>query len=387
MIYINDFGGICSAGKTPKSILKNLAKNKPYVESVKCLNKDFVLGRIKESLPQILELPKHLQTRTNLILYEALLQIKDSINEAINKYGSNRVGVVIGTTTAGVEENFLELEDLDFEMFKKRNSLSNPSEFVAHIFNLHSLRFGVSSACTSGAKALVCAKRLLDSNLCDAVICGGVDSLNTLTIFGFESLDILSNQPSLPFSKNRSGVNLGEGAAVFLLSKFLLSKLESKIVFKGYGSNNDAFHITKPSDSCVAQKNMLQQALKMAKIKPSALDYINLHGTGTLANDSMESKLVSSVFSGVPCSSTKSVMGHTLGAAGALEAMVCVELLRQSEKDKVELPLHCFDGEWDTSLEAINLVKTPQSAWVKNVASLSFAFGGDNCVLIFGVDK
>ena len=128
---------------------------------------------------------------------------------------------------------------------------------------------------------------------------------------------------------------------------------------------------------------MIQQAMQMANVK--SIDYVNLHGTGTLANDSMESELIHTMLKDVPCSSTKGVMGHTLGAAGALEAMVCLELLRQSQQDNVTLPLHCFDSAVDANLPIINLITNIQKTRVKNTLSLSFAFGGDNCALIFGV--
>lgn len=380
-VYINDFGGICSAGETPSEILKTIAKNIACVENIRYLNKDFMVGKIKTLKHPLKEdLPKHLHSRTNLILYQALLQIQDSIYCAIKEYGADRIGVVIGTTTTAVEENFKEIHHIDLETFTQRNTLSNPSAFVAHIFGLQSLQFGISSACTSGGKALVSARRLLENNLCDAVICGGVDSLNTLTIFGFDSLDILSKKRSIPFSKNREGVNLGEGAAVFLMTK-----KESLIEFKGFGSNNDAFHITKPNTSCKTQGAMIKQALKMANV--DFVDYINLHGTGTLANDSMESELIHSMLKEVPCSSTKGIMGHTLGAAGALEAMVCLELLKQSQQGDTILPLHYFDGEVDMDLPPIHLITKAQNARVKNALSLSFAFGGDNCALIFGVSQ
>ena len=378
-VYINDFGGICSAGETSSEILKTICENKTCVEKIHCLNKDFMVGKIKTLKYPLKEgLPRHFQSRTNLILYQVLLQIQDSIRCAIKEYGADRIGVVIGTTTTAVEENFKEIHHIDLETFTKRNTLSNPSAFVAHIFGLQSLQFGISSACTSGGKALVSARRLLEKGLCDAVICGGVDSLNTLTIFGFDSLDILSQKRSVPFSKNREGVNLGEGAAVFLMTK-----KKSLIEFKGFGGNNDAFHITKPNSSCEAQSVMIQQAMQMANVK--SIDYVNLHGTGTLANDSMESELIHTMLKDVPCSSTKGVMGHTLGAAGALEAMVCLELLRQSQQDNVTLPLHCFDSAVDANLPIINLITNIQKTRVKNTLSLSFAFGGDNCALIFGV--
>ncbi len=381
--FINDFSGFCNLGKNPKEILSNLAVQTNSIHKKTIRGKKFALAEIEETedLSLFRDLPSHFHSRTNWILAQALLPMKESINKAISKYGQDRIAVVIGTTTSAVEENLKNLATTDSETFTKRNTLSNPSAFVAHIFGLKGLNFGISSACTSGGKALISAKELCDKNLCDAVICGGVDSLNTLTLFGFDSLEILSDTESLPFSKNRNGVNLGEGAGVFLLSP-----QESLIEFKGYGSNNDAFHITKPDESCRTQTEMLQNALEMAHLLPKDIDYINLHGTGTLANDKMEAKLLHSLFDATLCSSTKSAMGHTLGAAGALEAVVCLECLRQSAQEGVAtLPIHRFDNAFDETLPQIALIQTAQKKKICNALSLSFAFGGDNCALIFGV--
>ena len=160
-----------------------------------------------------------------------------------------------------------------------RNSLANPSEFIADFYGLSSVAFSVSTACTSGVKAIITAKRLLESGICDAVICGGVDSLNTLTINGFDSLGILSARETNPFSKNRDGINIGEGAAFFVASRDEISNL----VIAGEHSNCDAFHMTQPDFSGQMQTQCVQKALRAANL--SSVDYINLHGTGTQAND------------------------------------------------------------------------------------------------------
>lgn len=381
--YINAFGGVCSAGLNPKEIMLNIQKNIPKIEKLNYETKEFMLAKIKnlQSLPS--NTPKKFQTRTNQILYLAILQIYPMIEQFINDFGKNRIGVVIGTTTTGIEESYKDLDNFKLDLFKDGNSLSNPANFLADFLGLKSLRFGISSACTSGAKALIEAKRLLEYDLCDAVICGGVDSLNGLTIFGFDSLEILSPNLCLPFSKNRKGINLGEGAAVFLLSA-----KPSKLHIKGYASNNDAYHITKPNESYYSQKDAILKALNQSNLTFNEIDYINLHGTGTLSNDDMEARLIYELFKTTPCSSTKSIMGHTLGAAGALEAMICVQILKESlEQKSAELPMHCYDKVYDENIPKINLVHQKQKVKIYNALSLSFAFGGDNCAVIFGAEK
>ncbi|MCH5322621.1 MAG: beta-ACP synthase [Helicobacter sp.] len=379
--YINAFGGICSAGLNPKEIISNIQKNTPKIEKLNYENKEFMLAKINELKDLPLKTPKKFRTRTNQVLYTAILQIYSMIQNFINEFGKDRIGVVIGTTTTGVEESYKDLENFKLDLFKERNSLSNPANFLANLLGLESLRFGISSACTSGIKALIEAQRLLEYDLCDAVICGGVDSLNSLTIFGFDSLEILSSDFCLPFSKNRKGINLGEGAAVFLLSR-----KPSKLYIKGYASNNDAYHITKPNVSYSSQKDAILQALNQANLTFDKIDYINLHGTGTISNDDMEARLIDELFKMIPCSSTKSIMGHTLGAAGALEAMICLQILKESlEQESVELPIHCYDKFYDENMPKINLVCQKQKTKVYNALSLSFAFGGDNSAVILGV--
>ena len=287
----------------------------------------------------------------------------------------------MGTTTSGIEENFWTFKEyIKTEIFDKskfgidRNCLANVTEFVSEFYGLEGPSFCVSTACTSGVKAIIEAQRLIKSDICDAVICGGVDSLNTLTINGFNSLSILSQKPSQPFSKNREGINIGEGAGLFLLSRDEISN----VVVAGSASNCDAFHMTQPDFSAKMAISCIEEALKKAGMR--GVDYVNLHGTGTQANDKMEAKAVNLTLGSVYASSLKPQIGHTLGAAGAIESTICVMLCMEENST---LPPHVYDGVYDESLEAINLVKSGTKFDVKTAMSLSFAFGGDNAAIIF----
>ena len=379
-IFINAYDGICSLGDSKTQIMQNIFAKIPSITKHTIQSKDFMVGKI-ENLPNFdIDIKEIYNTRTNLILYQVLQNLKEPLNNLFKKYSKDRIAVIIGTTTTGVEENYKSMQDIDLALFIARNSPSNPSEFVKEYLDLHSLAFSISCACTSGAKVFIEAARLLESNLCDAVICGGVDSLNTLTIYGFDSLDILTSQGNaIPFSQNRDGINIAEGAALFILSKD-----ESNIKLKGFCANNDAFHITKPNEDFIAQKDSILLALKMANLNASEIDYINLHGTGTFANDKMEASLINDIFPKTLCSSTKGLMGHTLGAAGALEAMVCAEILNQKD-DQNPLPPHYYDEIYDLNIPKICLVEKGINKNIKNTLSLSFAFGGDNSAIILGV--
>lgn len=380
-IYINTYDGICSLGSNKDEIMQNIFNCKPSATKSQIQSKEFMVGKIENLQDFSKDIKEIYKTRTNLILHHLLLNMQESINELFAKFSKDRIAVIIGTTTTGVEENYQSMHTVESNIFFARNSLSNPSDFIKDFLGLNSLAFGVSCACTSGAKVFIEAARLLNANLCDAVICGGVDSLNTLTIYGFDSLEILSQNNALPFSSSREGINISEGAALFILSKDI-----ANIKLKGFCANNDAFHITKPNENFTAQKDAIMSALKMANLNSSDIDYINLHGTGTNANDKMESNLINDIFTNTPCSSTKGLMGHTLGAAGALEALICASIIQNSlQNNQSQLPPHYYDGNYDKELPKINLTRLNINSKIQNCLSISFAFGGDNSAIILGV--
>ena len=381
MIYVSKPAIISAAGSSSDENLSSLLSGKRFL-SKSCEfhpQNEFLVGKFNGALPSFSSKTKeHFKTRTNALLLNTMLEIGDEIKRAIKKYDKSRVGVVLGTTTSGVEENYEAFKEfIKTDAFKfniDRNCLANVAEFVSDFYELSGPSYCVSTACTSGVKAVIEAKRLIESELCDAVICGGVDSLNTLTINGFNSLSILSSAPSQAFSKNREGINIGEGAGLFLLSRDEISN----VVVASSASNCDAFHMTQPDFSAKMAVNCIEGALKRAAM--SGVDYVNLHGTGTQANDKMEAKAVNLTLGATFASTIKPQIGHTLGAAGAIESAICAMLCM---KENSTLPPHVYDGEYDESLEAVNLVKSGTKFDVKTAMSLSFAFGGDNAAIIF----
>lgn len=229
------------------------------------------------------------------------------------------------------------------------------------------------------------AQRLLDMGMCDAVLCGGVDSLCKLTLNGFSALDAVSEQRCNPFSVNRNGINIGEAAVLFLMSKHLGSS--QPIALLGSGASSDAHHISAPEPSGRGALQAMNKALRSAGLAPERINYLNLHGTATQHNDAMESLAVNSLFpAGVPCSSTKPMTGHTLGAAGALEAAFCwLSLSRDNTRHA--LPPQVWDGQPDPQLPALSFVTAAdrlEQRTARCLMSNSFAFGGNNVSLIIG---
>ena len=349
------------------------------------------LGVVNDLNININDLPSKLQseefnTRAVFLLMPLLVNMQDKINYLKRKYGSHRIGVSFGTTNPGMEENLSAMRYYmktgDFSKYSiHRNSLYNPARFCSLFYDIQGPSFTISTACTSGVKSIIQGYRLIQSGLCDAVICGGSDSLNSLTVNGFNNLQILSNNYSNPFSKNRDGVNLGEAAVLFLLTK---DPEYSNIRIKSFASNNDAFHITKQDPFSPYAVNLLNDLKK--GMGGESIDYINLHATGTIPNDQVESYAIEKVFgSNVLCSGIKQLTGHTLGVAGSLEAALCVMLVN---RQNTYLPPHIYDREYDESLAKINLVAKGDTNIYKiqNAASINFAFGGDNSAIAVGYD-
>lgn len=328
----------------------------------------------------------HQNSRNNELLLTAIDEIRDDIDNIISKYGSRRIGVVLGTSTSGIREGEKAIETLDsdgklpdsfdYSMWE----IGSPALFLAEFLGILGPSYVVSTACSSGAKALIAARNMLLAGLCDAVITGGVDSLCRLTVNGFNALESVSSELMNPMSINRKGLNIGEGAAVFIMSK-----KPAPLALLGAGEASDAYHFTAPDPKGVGASIAIRDALTDAGMKVNDICYLNLHGTATQKNDEMESKVISEVLSPhIPSSSTKPLTGHTLGAAGAIEAAFCWLTLSDYNTAGL-LPPHIWDGQVDTNLPAIMLIEQGHKLQgPKYAMSNSFAFGGSNASLIVG---
>ena len=322
----------------------------------------FYFGKIEKDFEPIND-PKF-DLRCNRVLKYLVDQLD------LTEFKKDEIGIVIGTTNSGIEE-FETTEN------KHHAELGNPAEFLKWYLGTTNYAASVSTACTSGIKAFSTAVKLLENNVCKAVITGGIDTIARMPTYGFHALEVLSHEKTNPFSKNRSGISIGEGAALFLLTKN-----SGNVKILGIGETSDAYHSATPDPEGTQAVKAIQTALDKANLKPEDIDYINLHGTGTISNDLMEANAVYKVFGNrVPASSTKPFTGHCLGAAAAVETYICYEIL----KGKRDLPIHDFDGEYDRTLPEINLVtKNTFPAYIKNCMCTSFGFGGTNAVIIIG---
>ncbi len=339
------------------------------------------VGRVEGALPEIPAAFAPYASRNNRLLLAALAQIRPALDKALAEFGPARVGLVLGTSTAGIGEAELAVaaarrgEAIPPAFDYRQQELGSPSEFLARYLDIFGPAYTLSTACSSSARAFISGQRMLAAGLVDAVIVGGADSLCGLTINGFDSLESLSGTLCQPFDNGRQGINIGEGAALFLLSK-----QPAPLALLGVGESSDAWHISAPHPDGVGAEAAMQMALAQAGIAPDQVGYINLHGTATRLNDAMESQAVHRLFGDkVPCSSTKPLTGHTLGAAGAIEAALACLLLERA----LPLPIQRVMTP-DPALAPIRLVSGATRLAAPRVLSNSFAFGGNNVSLLFG---
>jgi len=392
--YLNALGVICALGSGKTEVAGRLFAGdtsgmQVYPQPV--AGRRLPVGAARCALPALpCDDPRH-ATRNNQLLLAAALEIESDIQTAISRYGQNRIGVVLGTSTTGIQEAAQGIAGLLHDgafppgYHYAHQELAAPASFLGEWLQLAGPCYSISTACTSSARALLSAKRLLDAGLCDAVLCGGVDSLSDLTLQGFSALEATSETLCNPFSRNRNGINIGEAAVLFLMTRD--TDGEADIALLGGGASSDAHHISAPDPDGRGALSAMRQALARANCTPEQIAYLNLHGTATPHNDAMESVAVAALFPhGVPCSSSKPLTGHTLGAAGALEAAFCWLSLSPLNPDQ-QLPPHRWDGEPDPALPALLLVAAGtrmNPTRPRRMMSNSFAFGGNNISLILG---
>jgi 3-oxoacyl-[acyl-carrier-protein] synthase-1 len=311
----------------------------------------------------------------------------DAVQAAAARWGRRRVGVFIGTSTAGIMQTELAYRARDavsgalppsFEYGTTHNSFS-VADYLRQRCRLEGPAVAVSSACASSAKVFGSARRMIEAGLIDAALVGGTDSLCLTTLYGFHSLQLSSPAPCRPFDAARDGISIGEAAAFALLERVPENLDPDAVLLYGVGESSDAYHMSAPHPEGLGAKRAIQAALTAASMQPGDVDYINLHGTGTPSNDRSESQAVTSIFGPTtPCSSTKGATGHTLGAAGALEAVISALAIQNGL-----MPGGVHTARIDPTLTA-HYIKENRRTPVRRVLSNSFGFGGTNCSLIFG---
>ena len=311
----------------------------------------------------------------------------DAVEAAAARLGRRRIGVFVGTSTAGIMQTELAYRERDlvsgalpaaFEYGTTHNSFS-VADYVRRRCRLEGPAVAVSSACASSAKVFGAARRMIEAGLIDAALVGGTDSLCLTTLYGFHSLQLSSPTPCRPFDVARDGISIGEAAAFALIERASEQADGDSILLHGVGESSDAYHMSAPHPEGLGAKLAMQAALEAASLEPADIDYINLHGTGTPSNDRSESQAVTSIFGPTtPCSSTKGATGHALGAAGALEAVISALAIRNGL-----MPGGVQTTRVDPTLTA-HYIKENRRAPLRYVLSNSFGFGGANCSLIFG---
>ena len=337
-------------------------------------------------------LPANLQKfdcRNNRLAELALQQdgFLESMHAAASRWGRRRIGVFIGTSTSGILQTELAYRERDphsgvlppdFEYATTHNSFS-VADYVRQRCRLEGPAAAVSSACASSAKVFCSARRMIEAGFIDAALVGGTDSLCLTTLYGFHSLQLSSATPCRPFDVARDGISIGEAAAFALLERAPDNLQGGSVLLLGVGESSDAYHMSAPHPEGLGAKRAMQAALAAASLEPGDIDYINLHGTGTPSNDRAESQAIVSIFgSTTPCSSTKGATGHTLGAAGALEAIISVLAIKNGL-----MPGGVNTMQIDPALTA-HYIRENRRAPMRRVLSNSFGFGGTNCSLIFG---
>jgi len=309
--------------------------------------------------------------------------------EARERYGTHRVAVILGTSTSGIlvtEHAYRERDPQTgalpasfISRYRYTHNMFSLAHFVRAYLSLQGPAMVISTACSSSAKAFATASRFIEAGFCDAAIVGGVDSLCLTTLYGFGALELMSSGPCRPCDEDRDGLTLGEAAGFALLEKAERPAHAGAVALLGYGESCDGYHMSHPHPEGAGAIRAMQGALLRSGLNPRDIDYINLHGTATRANDSIEDKAVHSVFgSSIPCSSTKGWTGHTLGAAGITEAVIAAICLTRGF-----IPGTLNTTRVDSSLRSSVLLKNQEQP-VRRVLSNIFGFGGNNCSLILG---
>lgn len=389
-IYLNECGVLCALGEgvdRVRQVLLVEARSGLEISDACSPGRPLPLGRVHAALPDLSHLPLPQRSRNNALALAALGQIRPAVDAAIARFGAGRVGVVIGTSTSGVSAAETALAAhaasgaLPDGFHYGQQEMGSCADVLARELGIHGPAYVHSSACSSSAKALASAARLIRMGLCDAVVSGGVDTLCGFTVAGFSALESVSSAPCNPLGAARNGINLGEAAALFLMSRE-----PAAVQLAGWGESSDGHHISAPDPQGAGARVAMSEALRRAGVVAADIDYINLHGTATVQNDAMESRAVAALFGpDVAVSSTKPFTGHTLGAAGAIEAAFCWIAMQDDNPDGL-LPPHLWGGEPDPALPALNVAGAGARLGrpICHALSNSFAFGGSNAALVFG---
>ena len=383
-IYIQDFNAICTLGTGLSDISTHLfsgaATDFGCVSEQYSAQKPLYLSALEDAFVLPADTPLHFKSRNNGLLYTTFQNIKTQWQAVTDNIAKQRIGVIIGSSNSGVEEgeqavsHYTATGAVPANYRYEQQEYGSPALYLADLLGVTGPAYTLSTACSSSAKAFISGARLIQAGICDVVLVGGSDTLSQLTVKGFMSLEAVDGGRCQPFSANRAGIHLGEACALFILSK-----TPAGLELLGWGESSDAHHMSAPQPDGIGAQTSMHNALRKANLAATEIDYINLHGTATAQNDAMEARAVAQVFAHQPyVSSTKSLTGHTLGAAGAIEAAFCCLALQQQT-----LPPHHWDGVPDSTLPELKFVPPHTQVAARYALSNSFGFGGSNASLIF----
>lgn len=379
---------VSAAGDDTEALWRGLRANRPALRPIELFPLPFetLVGEVRAELPAIRPTLRRYDCRNARLALKALNQggFRSVVEKAAERHGPARLGVVLGTSTSGIYDSeaayrhFLAAGRMpeDFN-FMHRHAAQATAEFLRDELGLEGPCYAISTACSSSAKALGAGQRLLASGFCDAVLVAGVDSLCRLTLRGFHSLDLIAPGPCAPFDRRRRGINIGEAAALLLLESADAAPAHHPRLL-AVGESSDAHHMSAPHPEGRGAVTAMRRALHAAGLRAENIDYVNLHATATPLNDLAESKAVAAVFGDrAPCSGVKGWLGHTLGAAGAVEAVVSLLALEKG----------CIPGtagltEADPEC-ACRIVAEPRfGVPLRHVLSNAFGFGGNNASVL-----
>ncbi|WP_336996679.1 beta-ketoacyl-[acyl-carrier-protein] synthase family protein [Leclercia sp. UBA7405] len=385
MIYISAVGMVNALGNNPDEIAANLIRGIApgmHTRAGWLQGQDAILGGVEGELPPIPDDFAPHRTRNNQLLLAALAQIQPAVDDAIARVGRDRVAVILGTSTSGLDEGDEHVRlslngEASLRWQYSQQELGDPSRFLANWLALEGPAYTLSTACSSSARAIISGRRLIEAGLVDVAIVGGADTLSRMPVNGFNSLESFSPTLCEPFGRDRHGITIGEAAGLMVLTRE-----PQPVALLGTGESSDAYHISAPHPQGEGAIRAIQQALNDAGLTTADVGYINLHGTATPLNDQIESQVVHDLFSdSVPCSSTKHLTGHTLGAAGITEAALSWLILTR------DLPLPAQDFSRyapDPTLPACGLLHHAVALEKPVILSNSFAFGGNNASILLG---
>lgn len=396
-IYLSRPGIVTCAGAGLSALWRAVINADSMFSRVKAISgKEFVVGAVEESvLPKVEDAEGSRSSKIERMIQAALGQIERGIQDAVARYGPERVAVCCGSCDNGAEASleahkyFAQHGVFPARYTLEKQGAAEGASYIAKKEAIKGAALSFATACSSSATAIMRGAELLLSGEADAVVAGGVDRVSDIALLGFDSLEAVSPDRSNPFSMNRQGITLGEGAAFFLLTRERQISSDG-VMLIGMGESTDAHHITAPDETGEYAALAMMKALEDAGVEACDVDYVNLHGTGTKQNDAMESRAMEKVFDQetVKCSSTKSVTGHTLGAAGAVEAAVCYGVLTMNSAGNAVLPAQAWDGKADSALPRLNIVNKGEThIRVPRVCMTNtFAFGGANASMILAKD-